>query len=63
MNIPRKFLPLRASTHVSAASYRAARSSVMLYFFFKFLDTKYMAAAPAYFTVNLSVKLKFPALP
>jgi hypothetical protein len=33
----------------------------MLYFFFKFLDTKYIAAAPAYLTVILSVKLKLPA--
>ena len=61
-DIPRKFWPFRASTHVSAASYKAARSSVMLYFFFRFLDTKYIAAAPAYFTVIFSVKLKLPAL-
>lgn len=59
--IPRNSRPFKASTHVSAASYKAARSSVMLYFFFNFLDTKYIAAAPAYFTVNFSVKLKFPA--
>lgn len=33
----------------------------MLYFFFRFLDTKYIAAAPAYLTVIFSVKLKLPA--
>lgn len=60
--IPRKSLPFSAFTHVSAASYRAARSSVMLYFFFRFFDTKYIAAAPAYFTVIFSVKLKLPAV-
>jgi hypothetical protein len=27
----------------------------MLYFFLSFLDTKYIAAAPAYFTANRSV--------
>jgi hypothetical protein len=59
--IPRNSRPFRASTHVSAASYRAARSSVMLYFFFNFFDTKYIAAAPAYLTVIFSVKLKLPA--
>lgn len=59
--IPRKSLPSRASTHVLAASYNEARSSVILYFFFSFFDTMYMAAAPAYFTANLSVKLKLPA--
>lgn len=32
----------------------------MLYFFFSFLDTMYMIAAPAYFAVNLSIRLKFP---
>lgn len=61
-HIPRNSLPLRASTHVSAASYNAARSSVILYFFFSFLDTKYIAAAPAYFAVSFSVKLKLPAI-
>jgi len=60
--IPRNSRPFRASTHVSAASYSAARSSVMLYFFFSFLDTKYIAAAPAYFTVIFSVKLKLPTI-
>lgn len=53
--IPRKFLPFRASVHVLAASYNEARSSVMLYFFLSFLATKYIAAAPAYFTANRSV--------
>jgi hypothetical protein len=33
----------------------------MLYFFFNFFDTKYIAAAPAYLTVIFSVKLKLPA--
>lgn len=33
----------------------------MLYFFFNFFETKYIATAPAYFAVILSVKLKFPA--
>lgn len=33
----------------------------MLYFFFSFFDTMYMAAAPAYFTANFSVRLKLPA--
>lgn len=59
---PRNSRPFKASTHVSAASYSAARSSVMLCFFFSFLDTKYMAAAPAYFAVILSMKLKLPAV-
>lgn len=58
---PRKSLPSRAIVHVSAASYKDARSSVMLYFFFSFFDTMYMAAAPAYFTANFSVRLKLPA--
>jgi hypothetical protein len=30
----------------------------MLYFFFNFLDTKSTAAAPPYFTVISSIKLK-----
>lgn len=60
--VPRKSLPSSAVVHVCAASYNATRSSVMLYFFFSFLDTMYMIAAPAYFTVNRSVMLKFPAI-
>lgn len=58
--IPRYCLPFNASTHVSAASYKALRSSVMLCRFFSFFDTKYIAAAPLYFAKSLSVKLKLP---
>ena len=58
--IPRESCPSKASAHVSAASYNAARSSVILYFFFHFFDMKYIAAAPAYSTVVFSAKPKLP---
>jgi hypothetical protein len=61
MKLPKKSLPLRASVQVLAASYKAALSSVMLYFFLSFFDTIYIAAAPAYLTTSFCPKLKFPA--
>ena len=61
-NLPRKSLPSSALVHVSAASYKAARSSVILYFFFNFLETKYITAAPAYFAVSLCAKEKLPTI-
>ena len=44
---PRKGRPASASTHVSAAPYRLALSSVMWCLFFSRLPMKYIAEAPA----------------
>lgn len=61
-NLPRKSLPLSAFVHVSAASYKAARSSVILCLSFNLLETQYITAAPAYFAVSLCAKEKLPTI-